>query len=347
MTDSGGWESLRNWNKEFHPKESEETSIQNEMSSTQTPVDPNKNAIVVSRYNEDPFWVLTDPDFESFSKIIYNKGQPLELTPENPPGPFSGPVTVKTLPNVGREGHTYLHHIVENYDHLAPVTVFLPASANCSELRNFRAHEIVQRVKDTGSSVFLCRTLDRTVQEYFADFEINSWVGLNKDNASTAQSTTDQSRIARPFNKWYAHFFEGINICEVSFNGIFAVSREHILQHSKEYYEALLSALSHSSNPEDGHYLERSWVAVFHPLPKECLIPYEYTDIVVPEQWKWILVYSIEKRNKVIAFFEWLLQVVKSLIVLRVLALILVVPMYYLLVWYREKMEPLPGKEEL
>jgi hypothetical protein len=57
----------------------------------------------------------------------------------------------------------------------------------------------------------------------------------------------------------------------VSFNGMFAVSREHIKQHPVSHYEALLRALSHSSNPEDGHFLERSWVAVFHPLPRECL----------------------------------------------------------------------------
>jgi hypothetical protein len=31
------------------------------------------------------------------------------------------------LPNVGREGHTYLHHIVENYDNLANWTVFTQA----------------------------------------------------------------------------------------------------------------------------------------------------------------------------------------------------------------------------
>ena len=32
------------------------------------------------------------------------------------------------LPNVGREGHTYLHHIIENYDNLAPYIVFSQAS---------------------------------------------------------------------------------------------------------------------------------------------------------------------------------------------------------------------------
>ena len=34
----------------------------------------------------------------------------------------------ESLPNVGREGHTYIHHIVMNYDHLADVTVFMQGS---------------------------------------------------------------------------------------------------------------------------------------------------------------------------------------------------------------------------
>ena len=34
----------------------------------------------------------------------------------------------ENLPNVGRESHTYLHHIVENWDHLAAVTIFMQVS---------------------------------------------------------------------------------------------------------------------------------------------------------------------------------------------------------------------------
>jgi hypothetical protein len=34
---------------------------------------------------------------------------------------------IKTLPNVGREGHSYLWHVVNNYDNLADWTVFSQA----------------------------------------------------------------------------------------------------------------------------------------------------------------------------------------------------------------------------
>ena len=37
-------------------------------------------------------------------------------------------VHFEKLENVGRESHTYLHHIVEHYDELAPWTIFTQAS---------------------------------------------------------------------------------------------------------------------------------------------------------------------------------------------------------------------------
>eukprot|EP01034_Spumella_vulgaris_P024033 gene24033-30329_t len=52
---------------------------------------------------------------------------------------------------------------------------------------------------------------------------------------------------------------------------MFAVSREHIHQHDIEYYRSLLKSLETHANPEDGHFIERSWVAVFHPIPEHCL----------------------------------------------------------------------------
>jgi hypothetical protein len=68
--------------------------------------------IVVSRYNEDPLWTQLFPNV-----VLYNKGTPL-----------GHPYTEIFLPNVGREAHTYYHHIYTNYDNLADYTVFLQGS---------------------------------------------------------------------------------------------------------------------------------------------------------------------------------------------------------------------------
>ena len=60
--------------------------------------------LVVAHYNEDLSWLRNIPP--QITARVYDK---------SPTG---------NLPNVGREAHTYLHHIVENYDALPDLTVF-------------------------------------------------------------------------------------------------------------------------------------------------------------------------------------------------------------------------------
>jgi hypothetical protein len=58
--------------------------------------------LVIARYNEDMEWVSNLPSF--VNPIIYNKGNDWNYGIH--------------LPNVGREGHTFLHHITSVYDKL-------------------------------------------------------------------------------------------------------------------------------------------------------------------------------------------------------------------------------------
>ncbi len=67
-----------------------------------------KLEIVVARYNENIDWL--EPYLSD--STIYNKGRSI-----------AGKDTVP-LPNIGREGHSYLYHIIENYDNLADRTIF-------------------------------------------------------------------------------------------------------------------------------------------------------------------------------------------------------------------------------
>ena len=64
--------------------------------------------IIIARYKEDVAWAAEI----GLPTLIYNKG----------PEPMDGAIA---LPNVGREAHTYLHHIIDRYDHLADCTLFL------------------------------------------------------------------------------------------------------------------------------------------------------------------------------------------------------------------------------
>lgn len=74
-----------------------------------------KNNVIIARYNEPIDW-LDKIDTDKYNILVYNKGQK------------SSKYDIKNLENVGRESHTYLTHIVENYDNLTDYTIFLQAN---------------------------------------------------------------------------------------------------------------------------------------------------------------------------------------------------------------------------
>ena len=75
------------------------------------------NEIVVARYEENIDWLTL---IEGFEFKVYNKKSGENL-----------------LENVGRESHTYLSHIVKNYENLADFTVFLQGDPfyHCRDLK--------------------------------------------------------------------------------------------------------------------------------------------------------------------------------------------------------------------
>lgn len=69
--------------------------------------------LVVARYTEDLSWLRNIPPQIRVS--VYDKSGDESTLPT--------PTTIP-LENVGREAHTYLHHICARYDSLAPLTIF-------------------------------------------------------------------------------------------------------------------------------------------------------------------------------------------------------------------------------
>lgn len=67
-------------------------------------------ALVVAHYNEDVSWIPT-----TMPVYLYAKGD-FPLIKRN--------VILRALPNIGRESHTYLSHIIRNYDKLEDITIF-------------------------------------------------------------------------------------------------------------------------------------------------------------------------------------------------------------------------------
>ena len=171
---------------------------------------------------------------------------------------------------MGREGHTILHHIVSRYDSLADVTVFLVGSCGQNRRKRAKAAWVALHACTTRDSAFPDVPLDATVHHAFAGFQLGSYASTDGANARVNPESRLLPCPERPFGAW-ARANGLAPARHTSYNAIFAVSRAHVRQRPKRFYASLLRYLDHHSNPEAGHYLERAWLAVFHPVPAACL----------------------------------------------------------------------------
>lgn len=201
---------------------------------------------VIARYNEPFSWTRKC----SHSVIVYNKSGVDE------PGTVS-------LPNVGREAHTYLHHIVKNYDTLANVTVFLQATVSdhgyVEDIDRMALYLGVPAMARGFSNNF--HTTKRGDNDHSEpDFNIRM-----RDTLINRYHIPSSSVAKIQFSDWFISFIDPVYPDPMSWygNAIFAVSKERIRSRPKEFYENLLSQLSNEDAPIEAHFLERSWFYVF------------------------------------------------------------------------------------
>jgi len=217
-----------------------------------------KIQVVVSRYNEELDF-LFDHRFKKYDIVCYNKGinEPKSGYPNN--------CTVIRLTNVGRCDHTYLYHIITNYNNLHDVTIFLPASCTMTEKVHL-FNSVINEVEKTNDTVLTHRSNFDYITK-LEDFYLDSYQGVNPDNVKINPEWELQLSEIRPFGKWYEHNFpelKGVSINYLCYKGIFAVSKEDIWRNPIEKYKQLISYVDNHSNPEAGHYIERSWGALFY-----------------------------------------------------------------------------------
>jgi hypothetical protein len=210
-----------------------------------------QDEIVVARFNEDLSWL--DQQRGNRKVTVYNKG------PNEYPG-------ATKLPNVGNESHTYLWHIVNNYDNLAPRTVFIMGSAVSREDRRWILENLFSKLDTHDKSEFgvTCNDVEdlKTNTYYFKLDEIEK---TTKENTDIINEKKLEPSPERPFGQWYETNFGNFKSDKICYVPNFAVTRDDIRRKPKEYYKHLLDKyLSNSIHPEVGHYFERAWYAVFY-----------------------------------------------------------------------------------
>lgn len=210
--------------------------------------------IVVSHYNEDLTWLKQ----HSAECCVYSKGgekNALEL-----------PFTFTPLPNIGREGHTFLYHIVNHYEHLAEVTLFVQG----------RIDDHVDMTLAEMKAKAMTTVPGQVTTYPFRELELfEHWEGIPWEKYPCWKrwsSMATQNMPETPLELFQRYISESDRMpVAVGFapGAIFAVKKETIMRHSKAFYERLLQQMFLGEmahvNPETGHYMERFWLAMFNP----------------------------------------------------------------------------------
>lgn len=199
--------------------------------------------IVVARYNEDISWL---PSGDPYVKV-YNKGTDRASALDK--NTFLDKHSCLDLENIGRESHTYLTYIVDNYNSLPDVVFFTQGSPD-----HTGGHPIEYFTGISGN----CSENYHVTKGPYYDFDENGH--LNWETLSPS-----------PFNfhDWFSKYISQ----DVDPRGeitwwmgaTFSVKGEKILTRTKEYYQELLDQFPKDhSNPEIGHFFERSWYYMFN-----------------------------------------------------------------------------------
>lgn len=202
--------------------------------------------IIVSYYNNKKFLELLDLFENKFSYkynvIVYNKSG-YEI-------PLKNNSIQKHLDNIGREGETYLNHIINNYDNLSEYTIFIQDDTN-------------NHIGDYNKFISFCNTIiDKKHQ-----FELypSSW----RENGIVVRRTItygmcdlhtlpskDSIKMCCEKHGIYLPTRYTTETC-----AFFICHRNSILKYEKEFYIKLREwLLSENSN---GFVLEHIWKLIF------------------------------------------------------------------------------------
>ena len=190
--------------------------------------------LVVARYQEDLSWLNNIPS--SLRVTVYNKGPALSL-PATP------------LPNIGREAHTYLRHLLARYDAPPALTVFVQGKPfdHAPDL-----HKILRALAAGELSV--------------ADFK---WLGFladtddNRGRRLFVPWSKNPAREELPLDEFYEKLFDTPAPETFRFfaGAQFIVTAACRRRRPREFYERALRLTEEM--PLAAHCLERLWDRVF------------------------------------------------------------------------------------
>lgn len=190
-----------------------------------------RKVAVLSRYKEtNESWTNTLRNY-GYEVVIYNKYYGDNL-----------------ISNVGREGHTYIKYIIDNYHNLPDEILF----SQYDPLDHLYRRPLIVEKQNSG--------------EIFLNSKILDFVGINPTDydlfvRGRQIDWNGYSKIA--FENFTEKDLYSLIAIGSTLNGVFRVTKNAVLRHSIETYNKCLNMLSGDSNPIEGFYFERIWKYMF------------------------------------------------------------------------------------
>lgn len=200
--------------------------------------------IVVAKYNEDISWISKiDKDIKRY---VYNKGQDDLLN------------SIR-LPNIGREAHTYLVHITENYYNLDDFLIFTQGNP-------FDHVPDISQFNELGNTIgyqSFVKLFGNYIKGEIISAKLHPARRLRANPSNQWMQFSSKSEITP--NYLHQRLF-GTDIKDdtwVSTNAIFSIDKETILKHDKEVYIYLLELFNRQDQNWMAYVLEYFWTLLF------------------------------------------------------------------------------------
>lgn len=213
-------------------------------------------SLVIARYNEDVSWAAKLSGLQNI--YLYNKGKDLEPDPH---------FIHTRLENVGREGHTYLHYIISQYNNLSDYTIFCQGNPfdHCSLafLNNCISELVMPRMP--GKKVYVPRVCCLKEWDSYGQLvHPAQWGEWYKEGVIARSRFT-----MRNWFRWYLDVDLPDTGIWYSPGACMCVPRESILRNDKQFYFNLIDTVNYHVHPEEGYYLERAWLYIFKGIPND------------------------------------------------------------------------------
>lgn len=184
--------------------------------------------LIIARYEEDLTWIK---DVEVDRIFVYNKGSEIDCPV---------PVISESLPNIGKESHTYSYHIAQNYKSLAEINIFVQghpfdhSSPNFINIINQPTLKMMNKTRPTYLD------LAKTSRGFVALGSIVNYCPLYGDSWAQKRINPHFKDVDKslPAVKWHV----------ATPGAQFAVAKSNILSRTLGFYKNLIELHKHNKH---------------------------------------------------------------------------------------------------